>query len=140
MTIATNLRDYRKASGLKQSELAEKIGVSQKTVSSWETGRTEPTMKDVASICNLLDVSVEQLAGTKARAVGEISYEDLLVKIRSLDLGELRELYHIVKDMIVTKEEIERLTLRQAEQEKLIREYAEKIKELEGKIKPTQGA
>lgn len=134
MAIATNLRDYRKASGLKQSELAEKIGVSQKTVSSWETGRTEPTMKDVASICSLLDVSVDQLAGTKARAVGEITYEDLLVKIRSLDLDELKELLHIVRDTIATKEEIERLTLRQAEQEKIIREYAEKIKELENKI------
>lgn len=140
MTIKTTLREYRKEKGLSQTELADKIGVSQNTISSWETGRTEPSMRDIKALCNVLDLSVDHLSGAKAREVGEISYEDVLVKVRSLNLEELKELLHIVRDTIATKEEIERLTQRQAEQEKIIREYAEKIKELEGKIKPTQGA
>lgn len=130
----TNIRELRKAQGLKQSELAEKIGVSQKTISSWEIGRTEPTMRDVSAMCKLFGVSVDQLVGTKARSVGEISYEDILVKIRSLELTELRELLQIIHDTIATKEQIAQLTRIQAEQEKRLREYAEKIKELENKI------
>lgn len=140
MTIKAVLREYRKNKGLSQTELAEKIGVSQNTVSSWETGRTEPSMRDIKSLCDVLGLSVEQLSGTKARELGEISYEDVLVKVRSLELTELRELMQIIRETISTKEQIAKLTQIQAEQEKRLKEYAEKIKELEGKIKPTQGA
>ncbi len=132
--IGTNIRELRKAQGIKQSELAEKIGVSQKTISSWEIGRTEPTMKDVSAMCKLFDVSVDQLVGTKARSVGKISYEDILVRIQTLDLPELRELAQIIRETITTKEQIAQLTRMQAEQEKRLREYAEKIKALESKL------
>lgn len=130
----TNIRELRKAQGLKQSELAEKIGVSQKTISSWEIGRTEPTMKDVSAMCKLFDVSVDQLVGTKARSVGAISYEDILVRIQTLDLPELRELAQIIRETITTKEQIAQLTRMHAEQEKRLREYTEKIKALESKL------
>lgn len=140
MTIKAVLREYRKNKGLSQTELAEKIGVSQNTVSSWETGRTEPSMRDIKSLCDVLGLSVEQLSGAKARELGEISYEDVLVKVRSLELTELRELMQIIRETISTKEQIAKLTQIQAEQGKRLKEYAEKIKELEGKIKPTQGA
>ena len=132
--IGTNIRELRKSQGIKQSELAEKIGVSQKTISSWEIGRTEPTMKDVSAMCKLFDVSVDQLVGTKARSVGAISYEDILVRIQTLDLPELRELAQIIRETITTKEQIAQLTRMQAEQEKRLREYADKIKALESKL------
>ena len=35
----------RQAAGLAQSDLADVIGVSQATVSRWESGRREPTIK-----------------------------------------------------------------------------------------------
>lgn len=134
MTIKAALREYRKEKGLSQTELAEKIGVSQNTVSSWETGRTEPSMRDIKSLCDVLGLSVEQLSGTKARELGEISYEDVLVKVRSLELTELRELAQIIHDTIATKEQIAQLTRMHAEQEKRLREYTEKIKALESKL------
>ena len=38
------IRFYRKARGLTQTQLADMISVSDKTVSSWEVDRTEPDM------------------------------------------------------------------------------------------------
>ena len=40
--IAKNLTYYRKAAGLTQAELAEKINYSDKSVSKWESGNGVP--------------------------------------------------------------------------------------------------
>lgn len=42
MSIGKNIRDIRTAAGMEQKELADLLHVSNKTVSSWECGRTEP--------------------------------------------------------------------------------------------------
>lgn len=44
MSIGDNIKKRRELRGLKQSELADLVGVSDKTVSSWEINRTEPKM------------------------------------------------------------------------------------------------
>ena len=38
MTIAERIQSLRKASGISQEELAERIGVSRQAVSKWEGG------------------------------------------------------------------------------------------------------
>ena len=40
MELSEQLKKYRKQSNLTQRELALKLNVSDKTISSWETGRT----------------------------------------------------------------------------------------------------
>lgn len=45
---------WRKKSELSQTELAEAIGVSQKTISSWETGKTVPDMRDYEKLRHVL--------------------------------------------------------------------------------------
>lgn len=54
MTIGDNIKYFRKQSNLTQVELAEKIGVSNRTVCSWEINRTEPDMDSVDKICTVL--------------------------------------------------------------------------------------
>lgn len=49
------LRNWRRATGLKQSALAVLLGVSQATVSRWENGLDEPTAAVYAKLRSLVD-------------------------------------------------------------------------------------
>ena len=51
----------RREQNLTQEQLAEKIGVSNKTVSKWETGKTMPDYSVVEHLCEALHVSVSEL-------------------------------------------------------------------------------
>ena len=51
----------RKEKGLTQRELAEKIAVSDKTVSKWETGYALPDTSMLLKLCTTLNVSVNEL-------------------------------------------------------------------------------
>lgn len=55
------IRRYRIAAGLTQSELAAAIGVSKNAVSSFERGQYYPSARHAALLCDVLDVSFEEL-------------------------------------------------------------------------------
>ena len=59
--IATKRREQN----LTQEQLAEKIGVSNKTVSKWETGKTMPDYSVVEPLCEALNISVSELISGK---------------------------------------------------------------------------
>lgn len=61
------LRNLREAKGLTQRELAERIGVSDKAVSKWETGRGLPDIGLLTALAEALGVSITELfAGSPA--------------------------------------------------------------------------
>ena len=49
--IGDNIRRIREEKGMSQVELAEKLFVSDKTISSWEVNRTEPKMGMIEQLC-----------------------------------------------------------------------------------------
>lgn len=55
------IADERKKKGYTQSELAEKLGISNRTVSKWETGNGFPDVSLLLPLCDELDVSVNEL-------------------------------------------------------------------------------
>lgn len=57
LNIGDRIRLVRKSAGLTQKELGEKLGVSEKTVSSWEINRTEPSMGMLEKISNVLTIT-----------------------------------------------------------------------------------
>ena len=59
--IAKNLADLRKLKKLKQSELAEKIGYSDKTISRWENGSTIPDIVSLSALADFYGVSIDDL-------------------------------------------------------------------------------
>lgn len=74
MKFDENLREHRKAMGLSQEELAEKLGVTRQTVSKWENGTAMPDLKKLTDIANLFNSSMDELLGTKT--VGEEKEND----------------------------------------------------------------
>lgn len=52
---------YRRLNGMTQKDLADKIGLTAKAVSAWETGRNEPNMGQAYDIAAALDVDITDL-------------------------------------------------------------------------------
>jgi putative transcriptional regulator len=48
----------RKAKGLTQKDLAEKMGCKKSTVSNWENGYSNPTLTDAFKVAEILDSDV----------------------------------------------------------------------------------
>ena len=59
------LRELRNNSGLTQSELANKLGVSGQTILNWENGIHEPNINHLIQLADLFDVSVDYLIERK---------------------------------------------------------------------------
>lgn len=64
--IHENIKQFRKAKGMTQEELAVKLHVVRQTVSKWEKGLSVPDADVVIQLADLLGVSVHQLLGTSA--------------------------------------------------------------------------
>ena len=76
--MAANLRRLRIARRLSLSELARATGMSKATLSSVESGRSNPTVETLASLANALRVTL-----------GELLEEPLLDQIRVIRAGRL---------------------------------------------------
>ena len=59
--IGAFISERRKAKGWTQSQLAEKLEVTDKAVSKWETGRSMPDLSLFLPLCTLLEVTLNEL-------------------------------------------------------------------------------
>ena len=57
------LRECRLQSGLKQKQVADRIGVAPSIVSRWETGVTQISRKNLVKLAELYGVSIDYLLG-----------------------------------------------------------------------------
>lgn len=65
MAFSEKVRYLRKnyPKNLSQAALAADLGVSQRTVSHWELGELEPSLKDMENLCIFFGVSADYLLG-----------------------------------------------------------------------------
>lgn len=61
--IGTIIRNHRIAQGLTQEELGAKVFVSKQAVSKWETGKTLPDIEIVRKLCDILEISKDEILG-----------------------------------------------------------------------------
>lgn len=65
------LKNLRKAAGITQQELADKLNVHPQTVSKWERGITEPDIAQLGELASTLGISLEKLLDCNE---GEVVY------------------------------------------------------------------
>ena len=59
--IGRFLASCRKECGYTQASLGEKLGITDRAVSKWETGKSIPDASIMLELCNLLKISVNEL-------------------------------------------------------------------------------
>lgn len=61
MEFAVKIKQYRRSHNWTQQEVATKLGVSRKTISSWENGRSYPDIFMLVQLSDLYHVSLDNL-------------------------------------------------------------------------------
>ena len=64
--FGNHLYRLRKKAGLSQAELGAKLGLSNKAVSKWESGKAKPGVDTVHRLADILGVSVDDLLQTES--------------------------------------------------------------------------
>ena len=59
--IGAFISDCRRAKGWTQNQLGEMLGITDKAVSKWETGRSMPDLSLFIPLCNILDITLNEL-------------------------------------------------------------------------------
>lgn len=80
-----NLQTLRKAKGLSQEELAEKIHVVRQTISKWEKGISVPDADLLIRLAEALDTSVSTLLGTAVDAAEATEIQQLSQRLALLN-------------------------------------------------------
>ena len=71
ISIGNNIRYLRTQHGLSQEDLAEKLGYkSYTTITKWESGVSEPTLKKASEIASFFNLSVNDLCDTDLTNIG----------------------------------------------------------------------
>ncbi len=82
--IGKFILNCRKEKGITQEQLAEKLGVTSKSISRWENGNTMPDYTLLKGLCNELDINInELLSGEKIKGNDYMNKsEENLIKLR----------------------------------------------------------
>ena len=61
MSLGTRLYDLRRSKHLSQEDVADKLNVTRQTISKWETDQSTPDFDKIAPLCELYDITTEEL-------------------------------------------------------------------------------
>lgn len=89
--IGKFLKELRKQKNMTQEQLGERIGVTNKTVSRWETGNYMPPIESLRLLSDIYDVSINEiLAGERLNDEGfkEAAEENISMVLEKMDAEE----------------------------------------------------
>lgn len=100
--IGRYIADKRKALGLTQKQVADKLGMSDKSVSKWERGICLPDVSIYITLCDILEISINEfLAGEDIREENYIQKsEDNLIRIAKESKYKLKNLKRAIIGLV----------------------------------------
>ena len=92
MTLGQNIQNARRAQGLSQEALAEKIGVSRQALGKWEKDTALPGLDNLQALAAALGIGVDALLGTENAdpAVPAVTLDALRDLLAARDAEEKR--------------------------------------------------
>ena len=93
----------RKEEGLTQAALAEKLGITDRAVSKWETGKSLPDASLMPELCEILGIEISELfAGEHIAMEDYKKYTDsLMLEMRKKEESSAKQLLWIEKGMLI---------------------------------------
>lgn len=82
--LGTRINRLRKEQGITQVQLAEQLGVSQQTITAYESGNRRVPISHLPRLANLLGTSIESLIGQPAAATKRGPTPKLLQQLERL--------------------------------------------------------
>ncbi len=96
--IGQRIRKFRKAHGMSQEELSEKVGISTTHMSHIETGNTKLSLPVLVELSKALGVKCDDLLCERETAGFEEGLESVLEELKKCTPSQLR----VVEDMVKT--------------------------------------
>ena len=88
MEFSERLKNLRKKAHLTQTDVAEKLGISQQAYASWERGVKKPTQDNLVKIAQVLNASVDYLVGNSEEKSDGLDNIELLFRMNSKGLTD----------------------------------------------------
>ncbi len=95
--VGRRIAKCRKEMGLRQFEVAEKIGVNDKHISNIETGRCAPSLELIMKLCDVLQTTPNDILLGTETPKDDITCEALTEKIAGLDRESMIILNSIIE-------------------------------------------
>lgn len=95
--IGQRIRKIRKAHGLSQEELAEKVGISTTHMSHIETGNTKLSLPVFVDIANALEVRTDDLLDSPSAATISVSLDEITKVLERCSAQEAKVIVDVVK-------------------------------------------
>lgn len=86
--VGAFLKELRKENGMTQEQLGERVGVSNKTISRWETGNYMPPVECLSMLSDIYDISINEiLAGERVadNEFTEIAEKNITATLKELE-------------------------------------------------------
>jgi len=125
MNLGNRIANLRKNKNLTQQELAERLFVTDKTISSWEANRTEPSLEMIIKLSEVLESSAGDLI------YGDIKKNDIETEIKiKLSKEEFTRICNSMKNSAEFLKETKQVdTYYQPTYRKFLKENKENIEE-----------
>ena len=97
ISIGKRIREARNKTGMQQSELAFRAGLTSSHMSHVETGQTKVALPTIVRIANALDVSVDELLCDNLSQVKTVYDKKIAEALADCDAAELKAFLEIIQ-------------------------------------------
>lgn len=100
MTISEKIFDLLQKRGMSQKEFSERTGIAQSAISDWKRKKTNPVSEKILTICEVLEVTPEELLSGVANKNGRSKESEFIVISKKSELGVFVKSYSdLTKEM-----------------------------------------
>lgn len=99
-TIGKNIRRFRLEKGLRQEDLAERAGLSDKYISMIERGMKTPALETFIDIVNALGVSADMLLSDVVSTGYTVKVSLLTERLEKLSEADRKMVYDVIETLL----------------------------------------